>query len=98
MVQIDPHEMWWDVVNWILFTQDRNKWYALANTILKFQVLQNKWNSLGSRIINFSRRNPRPGDVKSRKARSCTSTASNKRQQKENTQQRLEWTWKGSVR
>jgi len=60
-------------VDWILFTQDRDQWYALANTLLKFQLLQNTWNSLGSRIINSSKRNPRRGDVKFRKARSCTS-------------------------
>ena len=50
-------EIWWDVVDWIHLTQDRENWQAVVGTEMNLQILYNVgnfWSAWG--IISFSRR------------------------------------------
>jgi hypothetical protein len=31
-------ELWWDDMDWINLAQDRNKWFPVLNTVMKFWV------------------------------------------------------------
>jgi len=31
-------EMWWEVVDWMHVTQDRDQWQTVVNTVMTFRV------------------------------------------------------------
>jgi hypothetical protein len=38
-IRMDLMEREWEVVDWILLVQDRDKWLALVNTVMNIRVL-----------------------------------------------------------
>jgi hypothetical protein len=43
-IRIDLREVGWEGVEWIHLAQDRDKWQALVNTIMKL-VLRERWET-----------------------------------------------------
>jgi hypothetical protein len=37
-IKIDLREIGWDGVDWVALAQDRDKWRALANTVMNLRV------------------------------------------------------------
>jgi hypothetical protein len=37
-IKINLREIGWDGMDWIYLAQDRDKWRALANTVMNFRV------------------------------------------------------------
>jgi hypothetical protein len=37
-IKMDPREIGWDEMDWIDLAQDRDRWRALVNTIMKLRV------------------------------------------------------------
>jgi hypothetical protein len=38
-IRMDPREIGWGNVDWIQLAQDRDRWWALVNTVMNLQVL-----------------------------------------------------------
>jgi hypothetical protein len=55
-IKMDLREIGWDGVDWIDIAQDREQWWALANTVLNLRVPQNAMEFLRSCAIDASSR------------------------------------------
>jgi hypothetical protein len=47
-IRKDLREIWWEGVDWIHLTQDRDQWQALVNMVMNFQVPQKAGSFLTS--------------------------------------------------
>ena len=55
---MDLQEVGFGGVDWIMPTQDRNRWRELVNEVMNFRVLENVGNILTNlKLVSFSRRN-----------------------------------------
>jgi hypothetical protein len=45
---VNLHEVGWGSMEWIILAQDRDRWLALVNVVIKLRVPQNTENFLAS--------------------------------------------------